>query len=527
VAPSSTLALPEFGAVFKRAGTYLVRATAGRFNIDGWPKLLQVLPGPVAPPRCSIRGGATADKAARPLQDVVADAPVKIMLRTADDFGNLRSEGGDRVQCTLDSVRGHSAPVEVVDLGDGTYSIGFTVTAVGRWILHVLVNGTPVKDKGWEFNVADGPMAPDALQLVLDPAEARSGVFSCGAVSAVFAQVVDPERMMTGKEAVSLRMTSPSGVSTMLPLTLAESRGFYSSQCPWSEVGEFVVEITLDGLQIVNSPLAVQVMPQLVHLPTCTIEWASSNRGRAGIPLKFAVQAYDARGNRIERGGETIWYEVLHEDRVINPKVPAVDQGLGRYEGVVCLEEVSAVPYQVQLSMDGEIPVKQCPVSCSPADTHFPQCVVDVRETLQITAGAWSSFYILRNDRFGNPVTIGDEGEHHAPPLDGRTTKSKALLSSSNTYAPPFYVDVGDTPVAVDLVEQVGGRCEVRLMSPRAGSYTLHVYGETPVVPGARPPQGSDKLQVGLPLHPCPSPPSILNSLRVRICALKAERAGV
>jgi hypothetical protein len=53
--------------------------------------------------------------------------------------------------------------------------------------------------------------------------------------------------MLTGKEAVSLRVTSPSGVSTMLPFTLAESRGFYSAQCPWSEVGEFIVSITLDG----------------------------------------------------------------------------------------------------------------------------------------------------------------------------------------------------------------------------------------------------------------------------------------
>lgn len=68
VVPDQAGALPEFGAVFKRAGTYLVRATAGRSNIDGWPKLLQVLPGPVAPQRCTIRGGATGDKAAGPLQ---------------------------------------------------------------------------------------------------------------------------------------------------------------------------------------------------------------------------------------------------------------------------------------------------------------------------------------------------------------------------------------------------------------------------------------------------------------------------
>lgn len=77
-------------------------------------------------------------------QDIVADAPVKIMLRTADDFGNLRSEGGDRVQCALDSARGHTAPVDVADLGDGTYTIGFTVPAVGRWLLHLLVRSYPL-----------------------------------------------------------------------------------------------------------------------------------------------------------------------------------------------------------------------------------------------------------------------------------------------------------------------------------------------------------------------------------------------
>jgi hypothetical protein len=161
----------------------------------------------------------------------------------------------------------------------------------------------------------------------------------------------------------------------------------------------------LAGLEIVHSPLAVHVTPQLVHLPTCVVEWAGSNKGRAGAPLKFAVQAFDARGNRIENGGETLWYEVLHEDRVVAPKAAAVDQGQGCYEGVVCLEEVSAVPYQVQLTLaEGDGPVKQFPVSCSPADTHFPQCVVDVRDTLQLTAGAWGSFSILRNDRFGNAV---------------------------------------------------------------------------------------------------------------------------
>ena len=119
-----------------------------------------------------------------------------------------------------------------------------------------------------------------------------------------------PYSEVGGREPICLRLLSPSGVSTNVPLRLSKDRTRYRASVRWPEVGSHVLVASLNGDPLVGSPLTVAIGAADVHLPVCKISGAGAGKCRAGERTQFTVEARDARGNRLTTGGAHLTFQV-------------------------------------------------------------------------------------------------------------------------------------------------------------------------------------------------------------------------
>jgi hypothetical protein len=68
---------------------------------------------------------------------------VDMILQANDRFCNMRTVGGDIVQCVLDFAQtlafGDRVVAGVEDMQDGTYTLRFSLGRVGKWIMTIMI----------------------------------------------------------------------------------------------------------------------------------------------------------------------------------------------------------------------------------------------------------------------------------------------------------------------------------------------------------------------------------------------------
>ena len=168
-----------------------------------------------------------------------------------------------------------SVDADVVDYGDGTYGLSFSVPRAGTWRAHLAVNGGENPDPVAEFVASQGVLAANQVALRIVHAQSGDddftprgnlGNLSQGAVSQapragtetiVHVQALDHDvsgREVSGAEPVCLRVLSPSGVSANVPLRLAKDGARFHARVRWPEVGRHVLVASINGDAVVGSP---------------------------------------------------------------------------------------------------------------------------------------------------------------------------------------------------------------------------------------------------------------------------------
>ena len=484
-ASGSSNAERKFTGAPAKSGSYVVRVTVGGRAVAGFPRNLQVVAAQTDPTQCVIRGDSLVA-----VGGVVVGDVTRASLVARDRFGNACLEGGDQVMVRLLGPAG-ATDADVVDYGDGTYGLAFTVPRAGEWRAHVAVNGAENPEPLARFTAVQGRLS--AGQLCLKVAGTQGGAVNdafalgsglglgrdalggnvgfgtdggakssvspaVGVETTVYIQALDYElsgREVGGREPVCLRLLSPSGVSANVPLRPSKDRARFRATVRWPEVGEHVLVASLNGDPVVGSPTRVNVVAADVHLPVCHISGAGSGKCEAGERTRFVVEARDSRGNRLVTGGASLTLQVQVPGQ--EPSRGAVlDQGDGTYTASYAVDQ--AGPYLLVLaSQSSRLALEG---TCAAGPTDVSKCRVDVAELKRLTAGSRGVARVTRADRFGNVVPAGPD-----------------LL--------PFRVEVsGVGPAEVETVEAGDGACEVRFEARVAGRYALKVWsghGREPV----------------------------------------------
>ena len=384
-----------FTNALQRAGTYSLRVTVEGKAVHGFPRNLQVVAAQTDPRFCSIRGDA--------LNRVIAGEVTKVLVNASDRYQNVCLEGGDRLTARLLGPAG-SIDADTSDFGDGTYRLSFVVPRAGEWKVFLAVNGVENPKPATTFIAGQGGLT--SKQLMLIPADKRDE-FIVGSESIFYIQSLDYEiggLEVNGHEAVCLRLITPSGLSTIVPLRLTKDKARYQAVVVWPEVGAHSLVAALNGEVIVGCPYSVQAAAAQVSLPGCKITGTGSTKAVAGERATFNIEARDARGNRMMCGGASISAVIqssMTPGRSIKGSI--LDQGDGTY---VCSYTINmAGPFTITVSSPSS--TASLSATCVPGPADPAYCRIDASQVRRIEAGASGVVKVLRADRFDNLIPAG------------------------------------------------------------------------------------------------------------------------
>eukprot|EP00804_Cyclotella_cryptica_P021433 CCRYP_005783-RA/>CCRYP_005783-RA protein AED:0.00 eAED:0.00 QI:831/1/1/1/1/1/3/2372/6166 len=135
-----------------KAGTYQVHVKTGGTDIycglgeeqKCSPFTLTVLPGATLPSNCE------AESSFNPVDNLVearAGDTGKIYVQAKDAFGNNRRTGGDEIVAKFKSLAHPEIQyrAHILDRGDGSYVISYSIPLAGHYLVSIQVNGEPVK----------------------------------------------------------------------------------------------------------------------------------------------------------------------------------------------------------------------------------------------------------------------------------------------------------------------------------------------------------------------------------------------
>ena len=229
------------------------------------------------------------------------------------DFRALAARGGLAPDRRLRGA--YARAVQVVDHADGTYALEFITPLAGRWNMSARVNGKPCVEGGISFTVAFGTLTAEEAVVHIrryaagapgsftggerddDDARADSslepqrpdGVYECGTTSELIvagAGFGENGRLMTGLEAVTVRLLQPGGTQEALPCVLSKDATHYAAPIRWLHPGEHAVSVLLDGVRVAGTPpLAAAAERATPKLPAARRRRRRAHRcGRGRLP---------------------------------------------------------------------------------------------------------------------------------------------------------------------------------------------------------------------------------------------------
>ena len=428
-----------------RAGTFELRVLVDSLAVC-W-RAVQVTAGPTFAPRCKI--------SMEGLEGLRTGDTCRLTLKAADQYGNLRLDGNDAIQLTLEGPQGAFArAVQVIDHADGTYALEFITPIAGRWNLSARVIGKPCVEGGVRFTVAFGTLTAEEAVVTLVPGlEETRGLYECGTSAELViagAGFEENGRLMTGLEAVTVRLLQPGGTQEALPCALSKDMTRYTAPIRWLHPGDHAISVLLDGVQVAGTPLRARAEGIEVGLSMCVLTGEGAERCVAGERANFKLVAKDYGGNPIHRGGAPLMCEarVPGEDPIAGE---VFDFGDGSYEFSYVAEK--AGPMEVAIILARSSPtVRVLPVTCAPGPMAPSECRVDAGKLLlHWPAGEAGTVRVARRDRFGNPTKDA-----------GRLNRLAAEV-------------VGPGECDCEAIELGDGTCELRLRANAAGSYDVSV----------------------------------------------------
>eukprot|EP00824_Muranothrix_gubernata_P019367 TRINITY_DN38_c1_g3_i2.p1 TRINITY_DN38_c1_g3~~TRINITY_DN38_c1_g3_i2.p1 ORF type:complete len:1610 (+),score=420.20 TRINITY_DN38_c1_g3_i2:4334-9163(+) len=236
------------------------------------------------------------------------DATFEVIVR--DQYANRLDSGGlyadGTLSVTIDTPSEKKQTFDVVDHENAGYLVSYHPEVAGTYTVDVRIKHDPVK--GSTFKPVIEPAAADPAQSILSFVGGRLAV-----VAGTQAQYVLHARdrfrnhLWKGGNDVTV-VIEPTGFARLSPnCTVVDNRdGSYGVACGVYKVGAYVVEVLLEGQDVVGSGSNFTVLPAATKPLHSVVSSDFAPSVWAGRPYAFHVKTFDEFGNARTTGGDTI-----------------------------------------------------------------------------------------------------------------------------------------------------------------------------------------------------------------------------
>jgi filamin len=314
-------------------GTYAVEYTPtapGDYHVN-----LSLFDKPLKdfPKKVHIKPTASPDKteAFGPgLQGGQAEKPAHFKIVAKDPEGHKRADGGDNFAVTV------KGPVDVTphikDNGDGTYDVTYKTDEPGNYEVNITVDGKPLKDLPVKVDIRPTPSPHHTYAA--GPGLTKGEVFdNAPAVFTIHAKDPKGNPLTRGGDEFKVDIKGPVHVE---PTIVDNNDGTYTVTYEPTAVGDYNVDITLDGHDIKDAPHHVTVKE-------------GTDAGLSGFgSFTLTVVAKDKKGVAKTFGGDS--FEVTITGPAEQIDVKAFDNDNGTYTAAYAL--VGSGSYKVEVKLN-------------------------------------------------------------------------------------------------------------------------------------------------------------------------------
>ena len=164
--------------------------------------------------------------------------------------------GGHNFPTVIKAPDGSVVPVRTVDNSNGTYQVFYTPRIEGNHVVDITFNGTPIKNS--PMNVMIKAARPDPAKCKAYGPGLEGGEAHEPALFTIEARNCLGDQITSGGHPFVVTVKDPHGAT--IPAKCVDNRnGTYSCEYLPQEVGDYIVNITLQGQNVAQAPYKVNI----------------------------------------------------------------------------------------------------------------------------------------------------------------------------------------------------------------------------------------------------------------------------
>ncbi|XP_046654649.1 filamin-C-like isoform X2 [Daphnia pulicaria] len=316
-------------------------------------------------------------------------------------------------------VNGGHVTSYVRELGDQCFLASFVPHQSTVHTIEMKFNGETVRGSPWEVEVSEGSTTMLSNAAIKPAVIGGEGVrhFAAGKIASF-----DLDLHGKSRDAAAVSITSPSKRQLSSRLVDGPTSQVHRVEFNPSEVGSYLIDISVDGLKIQGSPFVAKAYDSsLIRVTDVT-------NGAVGQPCQFRVDASQAGEGQLEIS-------------INDGEVPNHVQVLGGGKCLVSFTPEIAKIHTIEIKFNGET-VPGCPFVCKIADTS--RVSVSLRNMELVAAGEVAQFEITVDGTANSELAVA---------VKGPTTNLPVKISGGarNTFTAEFSPrEVGSHTISVD-----------------------------------------------------------------------------
>ena len=404
------------------ASTYTMSITLLGVSISGSPFTVIVTTGDISPT-------ASTTTISTPI-NIDAGSTYFFSIFAKDLYGSAITTGGQSTDISImayfQNANSYTSPISVADLtnwqqingvdiagavedlGTGKYIGQVTIFKAGQFTLDVKINSIEMTGSPFStFTVSPVEVyAPQSVPLGV-PTTAVAGVTSTFQIQGRDFYSNNAQTLISSVSASSVQLTYSSS-SLVLAGTITDNpagAGVYTVSFTPTLAGDSLLFVTIQGLNISQSPFSITVNPAATTDPTKTTITQFSKSYKAGDLIEFNIEARDAYQNlRPASTSEVFLVTLIDTDNVVTSITPA-SNGDGTYSCVQQFSKISTYTLKITDST-GSNQIANSPytgivVSPGPAQATKSSFV---SPSSTIVAGTTETYKVQARDYFSNIV---------------------------------------------------------------------------------------------------------------------------